>query len=183
MQWLANVYSGLAGLFAAQPRAAAPGTVEHHELRASVRREFLEERAKPPEQRDPERVVQLRIQELRLGIEECEVRKGWFGRLPSPPRYRRARPQECHKQRMIALCPSSLFFADSSKHPGGQLSSLAGHCNLLFGWQPRKRAHGCLLRGASKILPHAAAAGARGAERVPGAAPSQACGAVTPGAP
>ncbi|EFN51396.1 hypothetical protein CHLNCDRAFT_141024 [Chlorella variabilis] len=72
MQWLANVCSGLAGLFAAQPRAPAPGTNEHLELRVQVRREFLAERAKPPEQRDVERALQLRIQELRLGIEDCE---------------------------------------------------------------------------------------------------------------
>ena len=91
MQWLANVCSGLAGLFAAQPRAPAPGTNEHLELRVQVRREFLAERAKPPEQRDVERALQLRIQELRLGIEDCEVLSGWFEWLPSCRRHHRHR--------------------------------------------------------------------------------------------
>ena len=79
MQWLANVCSGLAGLFEAQPRAPVPCTDEHLELRMAVRQAFREELAKPPGQRDPQRVRDLCVQGLRLSIEDCEVRG--FGRL------------------------------------------------------------------------------------------------------
>ena len=104
MQWLQNVCSGLAGLFAAQPRAPAQGSGEHFELRMVVRQGLREERAKPPEQRDPQRLLQLRIQGLQLGIEECEVRG-----LSAAPRGLSAAPR---------TAPGRL-----RRSPGGNLST------------------------------------------------------------
>ena len=67
MQWLADACSTLAGLWDTPP---APGTKQHREWNQRVRRELNEERFKPEGQRNPERVRQLRMQELRLGIED-----------------------------------------------------------------------------------------------------------------
>ena len=70
LDWLAGACYALPGVLGFHP---LPGTRQHRELTLRVRREFNEERFKPAEQRDPERVRQLRIQDLRLGIEEGEV--------------------------------------------------------------------------------------------------------------
>ena len=70
LDWLADACFSLPGVLGFHP---LPGTRQHRELSLRARREFNEERFKPAEQRDPERVRQLRIQDLRLGIEEGEV--------------------------------------------------------------------------------------------------------------
>ena len=71
LDWLADACFALRGVLGFHP---APGTRQHRELSLRVRREFNEERFKPAEERDQERVRQLRIQDLRLGIEEGEVK-------------------------------------------------------------------------------------------------------------
>ena len=70
LDWLADACFSLPGVLGFHP---LPGTRQHRELSLRARREYNEERFKPAEQRDPERVRQLRIQDLRLGIEEGEV--------------------------------------------------------------------------------------------------------------
>ncbi len=80
MEWLNWFVGTVRSRFKSHP---APGTKLHRELRMRARREFKEERFKPAEQRDPDRLRQLRIQGLKLGIEQAQV-KALLARLAMP---------------------------------------------------------------------------------------------------
>ncbi len=71
VEWVADACFSLPSvLFGFHP---VPGTKLHRELSLRARREFNEERFKPAEQQDPERLRQLRMRNLKLGIEQAQV--------------------------------------------------------------------------------------------------------------
>ncbi|EFN56380.1 hypothetical protein CHLNCDRAFT_57621 [Chlorella variabilis] len=77
--------NALEGKHPAQADGRQLGKDEHLELRMAVRQAFREELAKPPGQRDPQRVRDLCVQGLRLIIEDCELHEKLSAALERRP--------------------------------------------------------------------------------------------------